>query len=119
MKKYGKYLSSKIVLENYLNESWEVEVSKIRKDSYFRNGWETFVKDNGLKFGDFLWFEYCCDSTFKFKMYGTTCCEKEVERNYEAVDVIKKNEEQVKDDTHGDKRDVIVIDFDDDKSGKF
>ncbi|KAK4268130.1 hypothetical protein QN277_024825 [Acacia crassicarpa] len=39
------------------------------KQLYFRRGWNTFVQDNDLEFGDFIVFKFDGNSTFKAKIY--------------------------------------------------
>ncbi|XP_028756717.1 putative B3 domain-containing protein Os03g0621600 [Neltuma alba] len=76
-KVFGKEVPKKAILETY-GKSEEVEVEKHDNRFCFCNGWSKFVEDNKLENGDFLVFKYVSDcSTFKVRIYGKTCCEKE------------------------------------------
>ncbi|XP_059287055.1 B3 domain-containing protein At5g60140-like [Lycium ferocissimum] len=73
--KNGK-LPRKVSLRDRFGNMWPIEVARIGKDSYFQYGWEKFVEENKVKYGDFLIFDYDEKGVFDFKHMGTTCCEK-------------------------------------------
>ncbi|KAH0727492.1 hypothetical protein KY284_003357 [Solanum tuberosum] len=52
-------------------------VTRIGRDLYFQYGWEKFIEDNTLEFGDFIIFDYDGNETFDFKLLGITGCVKE------------------------------------------
>lgn len=44
---------------------------------FFRDGWESFVSDCSISYGDFLVFFYDGDVGFDVKIYGISGCEKD------------------------------------------
>ncbi|KAI9104295.1 hypothetical protein K1719_022867 [Acacia pycnantha] len=80
IKEFGKDGAPKrTTLETYNFKYWEVGVEKLGNKFYFNNGWDKFVQDNSLENGDFLVLKYFADySKFKVKIYGKTCCEKQL-----------------------------------------
>ncbi|XP_028795968.1 uncharacterized protein LOC114751460 [Neltuma alba] len=80
IKEFGKEeVPKKTTLETYNGKFWEVGVEKLGRKFYFDNGWDNFVRVNSLENGDFLLFKYFADySKFNVKIYGKTCCEKQL-----------------------------------------
>ncbi|KAF7825911.1 putative B3 domain-containing protein [Senna tora] len=75
--RFGSVIPKKVTLKVSSNKSWRVDIEEEDdKELYFKRGWTTFVKDNGLEIGDFIVFKYDGNSTFKVKMYGKSGCEK-------------------------------------------
>ncbi|KAK4268127.1 hypothetical protein QN277_024825 [Acacia crassicarpa] len=59
-----------VVLFCSSERSWMVDIEEEEdKQLYFRRGWNTFVQDNDLEFGDFIVFKFDGNSTFKAKIY--------------------------------------------------
>lgn len=59
-------------------------MNKIDDDVYFKSGWEKFVQDNSLEFGDFLIFYYNGGSDFFVSISGKNNCLKENNNNTES-----------------------------------
>ncbi|KZV34032.1 hypothetical protein F511_02805 [Dorcoceras hygrometricum] len=55
---------------------WCVMPENAGKYWYFTKGWERFVKDNALKAGDCLVFDYFAKDVLDFKILGSNRCEK-------------------------------------------
>ncbi|KAI3669874.1 hypothetical protein L6452_41333 [Arctium lappa] len=79
VKYFKEYLPLKFVLVTSAKKSWEVDMNKVDDDVYFKRGWEEFVQDNSLEFGDFLIFYYNGGSKFYVSVYGNNNCLKEIE----------------------------------------
>ncbi|KAG5535740.1 hypothetical protein RHGRI_023488 [Rhododendron griersonianum] len=58
--------------------SWHVELKEVDEHLYFQEGWQQFVHDNSLVFGDFLIFYYGGNAQFYTKIYGKNGCRKKV-----------------------------------------
>ncbi|XP_009613984.1 B3 domain-containing protein At3g06220-like [Nicotiana tomentosiformis] len=58
------------MLQDLAGRSWKVVVEKNDNDFFFMGGWPDFVRDNNLKFGEFLTFSYVGNSNFYVKIYG-------------------------------------------------
>ncbi|XP_055811872.1 B3 domain-containing protein At4g34400-like [Solanum dulcamara] len=54
---------------------WPIGVIQTGRDFYFQYGWEKFIEENIIEFGDFLIFEYDGKETFHFKLLGINGCE--------------------------------------------
>ncbi|KAG5625057.1 hypothetical protein H5410_010275 [Solanum commersonii] len=74
--KNGK-LPRNVFLSDRFNNIWPMGVTRIGRDLYFQYGWEKFIEDNTLEFGDFIIFDYDGNETFDFKLLGITGCVKE------------------------------------------
>ncbi|KAH0784722.1 hypothetical protein KY290_004320 [Solanum tuberosum] len=74
--KNGK-LPRNVFLRDRFNNIWPMGVTRIGRDLYFQYGWEKFIEDNNLEFGDFIIFDYDGNETFDFKLLGITGCVKE------------------------------------------
>lgn len=57
-------------------KSLQVEVTEDKNDMYFSDGWKTFVQDNIVQDGDFLFFKYHGNFKFSVVIYDETMCEK-------------------------------------------
>ncbi|XP_074285844.1 B3 domain-containing transcription factor VRN1-like [Silene latifolia] len=56
--------------------TWTVRLIEKDKQLYFEEGWETFMKDNVVKLGYFLEFEYFHENaTFNVHIFDLSCCE--------------------------------------------
>ncbi|KAJ8530124.1 hypothetical protein K7X08_036959 [Anisodus acutangulus] len=73
--KNGK-LPRKVSLRDRFDNMWPIGVTKTGRNFHFQYGWEKFIKENTIEFGDFLTFEYDGNGVFDFKLLGTTGCEK-------------------------------------------
>ncbi|KAG5535739.1 hypothetical protein RHGRI_023487 [Rhododendron griersonianum] len=58
--------------------SWHVELKEVDEHLYFQEGWQQFVHDNSLVFGDFLIFYYGGNAQFYTKIYAKNGCRKKV-----------------------------------------
>ncbi|KAI9111211.1 hypothetical protein K1719_017822 [Acacia pycnantha] len=59
-----------VVLFCSSERSWMVDIEEEDNTQlYFKRGWNTFVEDNALEFGDFIVFKFDGNSTFKAKIY--------------------------------------------------
>ncbi|KAI3500532.1 hypothetical protein L1887_36354 [Cichorium endivia] len=76
LKYFGDFIPFRFTLITSEN-SWVVDMNKIDDDIYFKTGWEKFVKDNSLEFGDFLIFYYNGGSNFYVSISGKNNCLKE------------------------------------------
>ncbi|KAJ9562273.1 hypothetical protein OSB04_007433 [Centaurea solstitialis] len=79
VKYFNDYLPLKFVLVTSAKKSWDVGMNKVDDDVYLKRGWEEFVQDNSLEFGDFLIFYYNGGSKFYVSVYGNNNCLKETE----------------------------------------
>ncbi|KAM5576339.1 B3 domain-containing protein [Rosa sericea] len=59
-----------------LGQTWLVDVEKVNHKFYFQLGWNRFVQDNGLKYGQLLVFRYAGNSDFHVDMFGINTCKK-------------------------------------------
>ncbi|KAF3633593.1 putative oligopeptide transporter 4-like [Capsicum annuum] len=73
--KNGK-LPKRVSLRDRLGHIWSMRVAKIGREIYFQYGWPKFVKDNKLKHGDFLIFDYDGNKIFNIKILGSNGYEK-------------------------------------------
>lgn len=58
-------------------------MNKIDGYVYFKHGWEKFVQDNSLEFGDFLIFYYNGGPQFYVTIFSKNNCPKEIEATIE------------------------------------
>ncbi|KAL7606043.1 hypothetical protein Lser_V15G20494 [Lactuca serriola] len=84
LKYFGDSLPFKFNLITCSRNSWKVDMNKIDDDVYFKSGWEKFVQDNSLEFGDFLIFYYNGGSDFFVSISGKNNCLKENNNNTES-----------------------------------
>lgn len=75
---------------------------------FFVNGWQKFVEDNSLEFGDFLIFQHNGDGRFNVKILGKSGCEKSETGPLVGIEI--KEQEQEDDHETVD----VGIDLDDD-----
>ncbi|KAF8410593.1 hypothetical protein HHK36_003125 [Tetracentron sinense] len=78
IKHFNGNLPGKSIIKSPTGRCWRVNVGKSENDLFFQNGWQKFVKDHSLEFGDFLIFKYIGISKFTVKIYGRSACEKEL-----------------------------------------
>ncbi|KAF7814016.1 putative B3 domain-containing protein [Senna tora] len=88
---------------------WKVEVANANERMYFQKGWEVFVKDNKLEYGDFITFKYVGNSAFKVKMYGSHGCEKKLVHVHHHHVETSSNEEKRKKVVEDEVEDVIEM----------
>jgi hypothetical protein len=94
----------------YLQDS-EGKLSKIRLSVVdgslaFHQGWNIFVSDHLIKWGDFLLFEHTAKSTFSVRIFGRDSCERL------HFDVVWKREGVKKKEMHTDRAHDDLISFD-------
>lgn len=54
---------------------WQLKIEKFGEDWYFTDGWVDFVKDNMIKGGDVLFYQYSSQGLLDFKVLGSSRCE--------------------------------------------
>ncbi|KAF7845112.1 B3 domain-containing protein [Senna tora] len=120
VKKFGRQIPNKAKIETCDHgKLWEVEVQNLGGIFSFSKGWGNFVEETKVELGDFLTFKLLADSSkFKVKIYGKTCCEKELPYEHLHGGARRKNYESEKDKDF-EEEDLIEIDSDsfDDKPG--
>nr|XP_043618566.1 B3 domain-containing transcription factor VRN1-like [Erigeron canadensis] len=79
LKLFKVSLPLKAILMTSSGKSWEVNMKKVDDDVYLQDGWEKFVKDNSLEFGDFLIFYHNGGSNFFVSISGKNGCLKEID----------------------------------------
>ncbi|XP_062118062.1 putative B3 domain-containing protein At5g66980 [Humulus lupulus] len=92
----GRFISrvpKRVVIKDNSGKCWVVALVTVEKDLYFENGWEMFVRDQLLKFGDFLVFRYHGNSLFEVEIFGGDGCKKEIVVASPQVKVMVKEEE--------------------------
>ncbi|KAJ6838054.1 putative B3 domain-containing protein [Iris pallida] len=70
-------LCGKSILRSSRGRQWYVKLENFGGCSFFQDGWETFVADNGVSLEDFLVFFYDGDLGFDVKIYEISGCQKE------------------------------------------
>ncbi|KAH7852507.1 hypothetical protein Vadar_025700 [Vaccinium darrowii] len=79
---FVKYITGalpyKSTITSQEKRSWLVELKKVDGHLYLQEGWQQFVHDNSLEFGDFLLFYYGGNAQFYVKIYGKNNCLKKV-----------------------------------------
>ncbi|KAJ6848372.1 B3 domain-containing protein-like [Iris pallida] len=73
-KHLGESFGGRAVLRRPRGREWAVVVGNVDGDLSFREGWECFVADNAVSFGEFLIFVYRGDAVFDVAVYGTSGC---------------------------------------------
>ncbi|KAF7845113.1 putative B3 domain-containing protein [Senna tora] len=95
VKKYGKKIPKKAKIEACDGKLWEVEVQKVGGIFSFGEGWGNFVQETKVEFEDLLRFKLLADSSkFKVKIYGKTCCEKELPSEHVHGNVKEKQDQR-------------------------
>ncbi|XP_024164885.1 B3 domain-containing protein Os01g0723500 isoform X1 [Rosa chinensis] len=76
LKHLGKDLCSKATLSLNMSSqcSWNVKVTKTKKDVYFKDGWQEFLNNNSVDEGDFLVFTYEGKMHFSIAVFDRSCC---------------------------------------------
>ncbi|XP_055803364.1 B3 domain-containing protein At5g60142-like [Solanum dulcamara] len=65
-----------VSLRDRFGNMWPIGVTKSGKHIYFEHGWEKFIEDNIVEFGDFIIFDYDGTRIFDFKLLGRIGCVK-------------------------------------------
>ncbi|KAI8542296.1 hypothetical protein RHMOL_Rhmol08G0127600 [Rhododendron molle] len=78
LKHFTGVLPYKSTITTPEKRSWHVELKEVDERLYFQEGWQQFVHDNSLVFGDFLIFYYGGNAQFYTKIYGKNGCRKKV-----------------------------------------
>ncbi|KAJ0077719.1 hypothetical protein Patl1_36274 [Pistacia atlantica] len=87
-------LPKNVVLQNQIGKVWHMKMEYADNRLYFANGWQQFVKDNSLVYGDFLVFQYNGDDGFNVKIWGKSGCEKNETGPHAGIDIEEKEEEE-------------------------
>ncbi|KAF4373542.1 hypothetical protein F8388_025236 [Cannabis sativa] len=67
----------KVIIRHTNGKCWVVALGmSLEKDLYFENGWEEFVRDQMLNYGDSLVFKYHGHSLFEVDIFGQNGCMK-------------------------------------------
>lgn len=69
-------LPSKVLLRDRYGNIWHVKLSNEKENTYFHQGWETFIKQNYVERGDFFIFKYDGIGAFDVKLFGSDSCNK-------------------------------------------
>ncbi|XP_055803326.1 B3 domain-containing protein At5g60140-like [Solanum dulcamara] len=69
-------LPRNVSLRDRFGNMWPIGVTKSEKHIYFEHGWDKFIEDNIVEFGDFIIFDYDGTRIFDFKLLGRTGCVK-------------------------------------------
>ncbi|GAB4852236.1 hypothetical protein Ancab_016428 [Ancistrocladus abbreviatus] len=77
VKQCDAVLPQKVTLLNYTRKMWHVNLEKEDNKLFLKEGWQAFVRENRLEFGDFIVFSYDGNSNFSIKVYGKTGCAKD------------------------------------------
>ncbi|KAL3833389.1 hypothetical protein ACJIZ3_008125 [Penstemon smallii] len=77
-------------------KTWKVKLEELENAEYwFTRGWNIFVKDVGLEFGEFLVFTYNGTSIFDVSVFGVSGCEREflagTDSDIEADEIVNKS----------------------------
>ncbi|XP_078439820.1 B3 domain-containing protein Os11g0197600-like isoform X2 [Wolffia australiana] len=72
----GNLLGRIAQLQDSDGRSWAVEVSEVADRLAFRGGWDKFVSDHSIVFGEFLVFGYSGDLSFSVRIFGRSGCER-------------------------------------------
>ncbi|GAB4847041.1 hypothetical protein Ancab_026053 [Ancistrocladus abbreviatus] len=79
---FKKHLEAKVpqkcTIENPANRTWIVSLEQVGNNLFFKEGWQEFVKDHALKYGDFLTFQYHGNSSFNVNLYSKNGCSMEI-----------------------------------------
>ncbi|OQU85252.1 hypothetical protein SORBI_3004G204000 [Sorghum bicolor] len=72
-----EYLTNQLVyLKDSEGKCSKVLVSKVAETLVFHQGWDIFVSNHLIKWGEFLLFEYIAESTFSVRVFRTDSCER-------------------------------------------
>ncbi|XP_050386056.1 B3 domain-containing protein LOC_Os12g40080 [Argentina anserina] len=77
---FHKHFDGRIPQQSSLRTPTGTRLVDVNSDNgmlFLQKGWKQFVKDNGLKLGEFLIFRYCGNSKFNVELYGRHGCRKE------------------------------------------
>ncbi|XP_031253490.1 uncharacterized protein LOC116111459 [Pistacia vera] len=72
----SELIGQKVLLEDSIEQRWEVTLCNLSGSFAFRQGWNAFSLHHGLEIGDFVTFHYIIGSHFVVKIYTKTGCEK-------------------------------------------
>lgn len=75
-KHLGEGFGGKAVLRRPRSREWAVVVGNADGELSFHEGWECFVADNAVSFGELLIFIYRGDAVFDVALYGTSGCQR-------------------------------------------
>ncbi|XP_060181785.1 B3 domain-containing protein At5g60140-like [Lycium barbarum] len=90
-------LPRKVSVRDRFGNTWPMGVAKTGGNYYFHYGWEKFIEQNTVEFGDLLIFDYDGNGVFDFKLLGHTCCEKKGAGGLKEED--KETEDEEEDET--------------------
>uniref|UniRef100_A0A0E0K1Z4 TF-B3 domain-containing protein n=1 Tax=Oryza punctata TaxID=4537 RepID=A0A0E0K1Z4_ORYPU len=65
-----------VYLEDSEGKSSKIRLSVVDGSLAFYEGWNSFVSEHCIKWGDFLLFEYTPESTFSVRVFGMDSCER-------------------------------------------
>ncbi|XP_058102115.1 uncharacterized protein LOC131246223 isoform X2 [Magnolia sinica] len=64
------------LLEDMRGQQWRVKLSMVDGSLAFQQGWDKFVSDHSVKFGEILVFNYIVGSHFLVQIFGTSTLER-------------------------------------------
>ncbi|PKH57129.1 hypothetical protein CRG98_050300, partial [Punica granatum] len=77
LKQFKGKIPNQATLKDHAGRSWSVQLKEVGSKLFIKNGWEEFVTDHSLGFGDFLIFSYYhSTSVFHVKIFGKNGCRK-------------------------------------------
>lgn len=75
-KKLSALLNQNVDIEDSNGHRWGVKVSLVDNHLAFEQGWQDFVLDHSIKFGEFVVFNHVDRLLFSAKIYAITGCER-------------------------------------------
>ncbi|GMI98007.1 REPRODUCTIVE MERISTEM 39, REDUCED VERNALIZATION RESPONSE 1 [Hibiscus trionum] len=84
-------LPHEVKLQNSEEQCWQVNVVKINNKLFLNKGWKSFVKDNLLEIGDFVFFSYVRRSLFAITVFESNGCVKHVTGKKKQSEATAKN----------------------------
>ncbi|XP_074281459.1 putative B3 domain-containing protein At5g66980 [Silene latifolia] len=91
----------KAELKDKNGRSWGIKVISKNSRKYFKDGWDTFCKDNDLHVGDFLVFRHQGNLRFEVLIFDSTSCERQIpplrDPQFQHVDEANKDDQVMPD----------------------
>ena len=83
------------VLRDIRGKCCHVELEEVKKDVFFKNGWQDFVRDHSVEEGDFLVFKYDGTVLFDVNIFGRSGCRKDESPDIDKTITRVKREEDI------------------------
>lgn len=86
MRDYGKFLHGSAIFRTSWGKTWNVKIEEVIYDDsdekyvcFVGEGWREFLRDSGLKLGEFVVFVFNVDElAFDVSVFGTNFCERRI-----------------------------------------